>query len=86
MQQESLHKLVQSIFTVHEDGGAIVCEDCGCQLDYIAELAAAGADLHTLLPAVEAHLQCCADCREEFEALLCIIRAQNAGQLNESVP
>jgi len=86
VQQESLNKLVQSIFTVHEDGGAMVCEDCGCQLDCIAELVAAGADLRTLLPAVEAHLQCCADCREEFEALLCIIRAQNAGQLSESIP
>ena len=82
--KEHLHKLVQSIFTAHEDGTEIACEDCGCQLDCIAELVADGADLRTLLPAVEAHLQCCKDCREEFEALIAIIRAQNSGLLTST--
>ena len=33
------------------------------------------------LPAVEAHLRCCGDCREEYQALLCILRAEIDGQL-----
>jgi hypothetical protein len=50
----------------------------------MVENVAAGAKLADLLPAVEAHLRCCADCREEFEALLVIIRAENSGQLSTS--
>ena len=84
MDQESLNKLVQSIFTVHEDE-EFGCEDCGCQLDYLAELVAAGADLSRLLPAVQAHLRCCTDCREEFEALVAIIQAQGTGYVSQSV-
>ncbi len=85
MEKEHIHKLVQSIFEVHDEEGAQMgCEDCGCQLDYIAELVASGADLHTLLPHVEAHLRCCKDCREEFEALICMIRAQNGGALTNA--
>jgi hypothetical protein len=85
VEKEHLHKLVQSIFDVHEeDGSALGCEDCGCQLDCIAELVAGGADLRALLPAVEAHLQCCKDCREEFEALIAIIRAQSSGAVTNA--
>jgi hypothetical protein len=76
-----LHTLLDSIFNVHAEGGLMDCEGCGCQLDHLAELVAEGADLHQLLPAVEAHLQCCQDCREEFEALVAIIRAANSGEL-----
>ena len=76
----NIHALVSSIFTVHLDGD-VDCDGCCCQLDCLAELVATGAEWHALLPAVEAHLKCCADCREEFEALVAIIRAQNAGQL-----
>jgi hypothetical protein len=78
-----LQRLVDSIFNVHAEGGAMDCEGCGCQIDHLAELVAAGADLRELLPAVEAHLQCCHDCREEFEALVAIVRAGRSGLLTE---
>jgi len=42
----------------------------------LAEQVAQGADMHVLWPAVENHLECCAECREEFEALLAIVRAE----------
>lgn len=48
-------------------------------MNCLAELVAAGVDPRDLLPAVEEHIICCADCREEFEALLAIIRAENQG-------
>lgn len=83
MEQESLNKLVQSIFNVHEDE-EYGCEDCGCHVDTLAELVAAGADLSRLLPAVQAHLRCCQDCREEFEAVVAIIQAQNTGHLSQT--
>jgi len=77
VEPEHLHKLVESIFTVHADENEIDCEGCGCQIDRLAELVAKGADLRELLPAVELHLRCCTDCREEFEALVAIIRSQD---------
>ncbi|MCA0458171.1 MAG: hypothetical protein LCI00_29665 [Chloroflexi bacterium] len=60
------------------------CDSCNCQLECLAEKVAGGASLHDLLPAVEAHLRCCVDCREEWQALLCIVRAERDGSLSAS--
>jgi hypothetical protein len=70
--------LMQRILDMHDTD--VDCESCNEQLDCLAELAASGHDPKKLLPAVQAHLDCCSDCREEFEALLCILRAQQSGQ------
>ncbi len=71
--------LLQEILALHESD--VDCECCGDQLECLAELVAAGGDAKKLLPAVQAHLECCHDCREEFEALLAILRAEQAGDL-----
>jgi hypothetical protein len=80
---DELKKLINCIFDVHQDG-IIDCETCGQQLNHLAELVASGAELGSILPAVEAHLGCCVDCREEFEALLTIVRAENQGLTSTS--
>jgi predicted anti-sigma-YlaC factor YlaD len=80
MGEQYLRKLIEAIFAVHQDGG-IDCDTCSAQFDCLVEKVAAGAALRELLPEVEAHLECCNDCREEYEALLAIIRAENGGQL-----
>ncbi|MDX2163668.1 MAG: hypothetical protein SF162_20295 [bacterium] len=76
-----LEKLIQTIFDTHTDG-AIDCDACEAQVCRLAELVAAGADLCELTAAVEAHMACCADCKEEWDALLAIVRAEQAGLLN----
>jgi hypothetical protein len=54
------------------------CKD-GCeQLARLAELVAAGGDLHELLPEFEEHIGYWKDCREEFEALVAVIKAERA--------
>ena len=75
---EQLQKLIKNIFDIHSDGG-IDCEECCRQFNCLVELVAAGTELRQLLPAVEEHLSCCHDCREEFQALLSIIIAENRG-------
>ena len=80
MNTEELQKLLDSIFNVHIDGGEIDCDGCDLQISYLAERVAKGATLHELLPAMEAHLRCCSDCREEFEALVAVIRAERASE------
>lgn len=75
---DQLRKLINCIFDAHLDA-IIDCETCGAQFNCLAEMVAGGANLHELLPAVEEHLACCLDCREEYNALLAIIRAENQG-------
>jgi hypothetical protein len=79
MGEQHLRKLIETIFQVHQDGD-IDCETCSAQFHCLVEKVAAGANLCDLLPEVEAHLSCCPDCREEYEALLAVIRAESGGQ------
>ncbi|MEP7293933.1 MAG: hypothetical protein ABI835_19255 [Chloroflexota bacterium] len=80
---ENIQKLIDSIFDTHSDGG-IDCEQCCQQFNCLVELVAAGTELREMLPAVEAHLRCCQDCREEYQALLSIIVAENQGLLTQA--
>jgi hypothetical protein len=60
------------------------CNDYCEQLARLAEEVAGGADLKQLLPALEEHIRHYADCREEFEALVNVIRAEKSGALSTS--
>ena len=51
------------------------CADCHAQADALAEAVLAGGDAARALPLVEAHLDACPGCRDEFEALLTALRA-----------
>ena len=80
-QEIQLRKLIEAMIIAHRDD-QMDCEMCNMNLDCLAEQVALGANLHDLLPAMEAHLACCQDCAEEFQALVCILRAELNGQLN----
>jgi hypothetical protein len=79
---DNLHKLINCIFDTHSDGG-LDCEECCKQFNCLVELVATGAKVRQILPAVEAHLSCCPDCREEFQALLSIVAADSQGLLTQ---
>jgi hypothetical protein len=49
---------------------AIDCNECWEKIDHFVELELEGKDPAQALPLVEDHLNCCGDCREEYEALL----------------
>lgn len=51
------------------------CGDCDVRLDRFAEATLRGLDASEALPLVEEHLRECPDCREEFEALMVVLRA-----------
>ena len=70
--------LLKKMLALHES--VIDCETCGEKLDCFAELVAAGNDPEKVLPAVQNHLECCRDCREVFEALIAILKAEKNGQ------
>ena len=74
MAHDRYKKLIDCLHEHHESG----C-DCGVayrQFECLAEQAVAGADIHTVLPSIAEHLDQCSDCREEFDALVAIIRAE----------
>jgi len=79
---DQLQKLINCIFDIHSDGG-IDCETCSKQFNCLVEMVSSGVELRDLLPAVEKHISCCPDCREEFQALLSIIVAENQGLVTQ---
>lgn len=54
------------------------CAEVTALLDEYCEAQAAGQDMSRFSPLVHAHLRGCADCREEYEALLTMV-AMDAG-------
>ncbi len=65
---KSLKKMVRAIIATRED--EIGCADCFAQLDQFADMQLAGKKADEAMPLVQAHLNMCGNCREEFEALL----------------
>lgn len=80
---DALQRLLNCIIIAHQedDCECIDCDECGKEIDHLAELVATGAPTPDVLPAVHMHLCSCGDCREEFDALVAIIRAENTGQV-----
>ncbi|MCI0354530.1 MAG: zf-HC2 domain-containing protein [Acidobacteria bacterium] len=54
------------------------CDDVHRLLDQFAEAVLRGEDATRLWPLVQRHLDMCPDCREEFEALMRVLRAPRA--------
>ena len=72
-QSERLKRMAAMIAATSEH--EIDCDEAYRLLDEFAEAVARGQDAGALLPQVKHHLELCMDCREEFEALLRILRA-----------
>ena len=66
-------KLVRVVAETHEI--EIGCDECFERLNSLAETELSGVDASAAMPLVRDHLDKCADCRGEFEALLGALRA-----------
>jgi hypothetical protein len=71
---EELKMLVKT--TAVTDENEIGCDDAYEALDQFAEMVDRGEDPSTIMPQVQKHLDMCGGCREEFEALLRILKAR----------
>jgi hypothetical protein len=58
----------------HTDEHEIGCAECFRLLDEFVDRKLAGKNAAEAMPLVQAHLDRCDDCREEFEALLVAVR------------
>lgn len=69
---EILKSLVQVTFLKRE--AEIDCDACLSQVDQFAEKVLANKEIPEALALVQEHLEVCAECREEYEALLAALR------------
>ncbi len=84
---KQVYRLVAHILATHDD--EITCEECFDLLDEYVERLASGEDVGALMPQVWHHLYSCADCRQEFEALLRVLHVPQglaAGSPAASLP
>jgi hypothetical protein len=65
-------KLVKVVAETHET--EIGCDECFEQLDIFAETELSEVEASAAMPLVGDHLDKCADCHSEFEALLTALR------------
>ena len=70
---DTLKEIVLSIATVSDD--EIGCQECFEELDQFVEMKLAGKNVADAMPLVQAHLDKCLHCREEFESLLDALKA-----------
>ena len=68
-----LKKIARAIASTRDD--EIGCDDCFEFIDIFVESELQGKNPAEAMPLVEAHLNRCMNCREEFEALLEAIKA-----------
>jgi hypothetical protein len=68
-----LKRMVRGISLTREH--EIGCDDCYEQIDRFVDLVLAGKDAAQAMPLVQDHLDRCANCRAEFEALLEVVRS-----------
>ena len=73
MGHERIKKLIDCLN--HSNDSGCDCESAYIEFECLAEQAAQGYDIHEIQPQVADHLDRCTDCREEFDALVAIIRA-----------
>ena len=71
---EDLGKLARALEMTREE--ELGCDECFEELDRFVETDLAGLDAAAAMPLVQDHLDKCGDCREEYEALLNALRAE----------
>jgi hypothetical protein len=72
LKRGDVRKLVRVVAETHET--EIGCDECFEQLDSFAETEISGAEASVAMPLVGDHLEKCADCRSNLEALLRALR------------
>lgn len=76
MSPDAVQKLVHEL--EHTRDTEYTCDEVLRLLDQFAEAVLRGEDAARLMPLVQHHLDNCVDCREEFEALMRVLRAAPA--------
>lgn len=89
MAQQNDDKKIDSLlnFLVAPEDDYVIemdCSDCDT-LAALAEKVAEGTPVADVLPALNEHIQYWKDCREEFHALVTVLRAEDDGTLSGAI-
>ncbi len=76
LDEAALIKLMRCLEATMED--ACSCDEAFALLDEYVELVASNERASQVMPLVKNHMTICSDCREEFETLLNILKAEAA--------
>lgn len=79
MIDERMRRLLYCLAALQSEGD-VDCAEAARHFTMLGEAALDGADIHDILPQVAAHVAHCPDCREEYEALLAVLRAEQFGE------
>ena len=71
--KEIIRKMMRSIHMTHAQ--ELTCGECFNEVDQFAELELTGKNAAQAMPLVKAHLERCAGCKEEYEALYEALKA-----------
>lgn len=72
--EDKLQELLRCIFKTREE--EIDSATWDLYMERVAEMALNGEDIATVLPAIQHYLENAPDCREEFRALVAMLRAE----------
>ncbi len=72
--RDDLEKVVRAVSHTREE--EIGCDECFERLERCVEMELSGLDAAEAILLVKDHLEKCGDCREEFEALLKALQAE----------
>ena len=77
---DQLEQLFDFIVNAPADDALIKmdCNDCCEKISRLAEQVANGADLSDILPEMQKFMRYWGDCREEFEALVAVLKQEKA--------
>ncbi|NQS91380.1 MAG: hypothetical protein HQ574_03140 [Chloroflexi bacterium] len=73
LSSETIRKMMSSVKSTRDE--ELTCGHCYDELDQFIEMKLSGKNAEEAMPLVQAHLDLCADCREEYEVLLEAIQA-----------
>jgi hypothetical protein len=67
-------ELLKRMIAAHES--EIDCDTCAEHMDCLADLTLADETPEGTLEAIQRHVECCRGCKNEFEALIAILRME----------
>jgi len=70
--KEAIRKMMRSIHMTYQH--ELTCGECFNEVDRFAEIELTGKNPAEAMPLVQEHLDRCGTCREEYEALLAVLK------------
>jgi hypothetical protein len=82
LSKDQLCRLLEIVADTRDD--EISCDDCLSGMAEFADARLLGNTISAALSRIEAHIEFCPECKEEYELLLALIAAQTEDAVEES--